>query len=133
MIVVIKFQYIQGIKYIQSVLRIRDILLRIRIQSFFAFYFWKLHLYHFSEIKSHKKSQNSRTQSTSYYFCLMIEGSESVPLTDGSRSGSGRLKNTGSATLHKTKGGLLINSDALPLSIQCLHAFFKWINKCPKI
>jgi hypothetical protein len=36
-----------------------------------------------------KKSQNSRNQSFSYYFCLMIEGSGSVSgsvyLTNGSR------------------------------------------------
>ncbi len=33
------------------------------------------HLHHFSKIKSKKKSQNSRNQGLSYYFCLMIEGS----------------------------------------------------------
>ncbi len=35
--------------------------------------------------RSHKKSQNSRNQGFSYYFCLMIEGSGSgsVPLTKG--------------------------------------------------
>jgi hypothetical protein len=32
-------------------------------------------------------SQNSRNQCFSYYFCLMIEGSGSVYLTNGSRSG----------------------------------------------
>jgi hypothetical protein len=37
-------------------------------------------------------SQNSRNQGFSYYICLMIEGSESIPLTDG--SGSGWPKNT---------------------------------------
>ncbi len=42
-----------------------------------------------------KKSQNSRNQGFSYYFCLLIEGSGSVPLTNGSRSRSG----SGSATL----------------------------------
>ncbi len=42
-----------------------------------------------------KKSQNSRNQGFSYFFCLMIEGSGSIPLTDGSgsRSGSRRPKN----------------------------------------
>jgi hypothetical protein len=39
-----------------------------------------------------KKSQNSRNQGFSYYFCLMIEGSgagsgSSIPLTNGSVSG----------------------------------------------
>jgi hypothetical protein len=33
-------------------------------------------------VKGHKKSQNSRDQGFSYYFCLMIEGSGSVTLTD---------------------------------------------------
>jgi hypothetical protein len=39
--------------------------------------------------KKIKKSQNSRNQGFSYYFCLMIEGSGfgSVPLTNGSVSG----------------------------------------------
>jgi hypothetical protein len=37
-------------------------------------------------------SQNSRNQGFSYYICLMIEGSGSIPLTNG--SGSGRPKST---------------------------------------
>ncbi len=37
------------------------------------------------------ESQNSRNQGFSYYFCMMIEGSGSIPLT--SRSGSRRPKN----------------------------------------
>ncbi len=45
-------------------------------------YFLKLHLHHFSKIKSQKESQNSRNQGFSYYFCMMMEG-----------SGSGRPKN----------------------------------------
>ncbi len=42
-----------------------------------------------------KKSQNSRNQGFSYYFSLMMKGSgfESAPLTNASRSGSGRPKN----------------------------------------
>jgi hypothetical protein len=38
-----------------------------------------------------KKSQNSRNQGFFYYFCLMIVGSGSMPLTNG--SGSRRPKN----------------------------------------
>jgi hypothetical protein len=61
---------------------------------FSAYYFLKVHLHHFSKIKSQKESQNSRNQGFSYYFS-MIEGSGSgsgsIPLT--SRSGSGRPKN----------------------------------------
>ncbi len=42
-----------------------------------------------------KKSQNSRNQGFSNYFCLMFKGSRSgsIPLTNGSRSGSRRPKN----------------------------------------
>ncbi len=60
---------------------------------FAAYYFWKVHLHHFSKMKSQKESQNSRNKSFSYYFCMMIEGSgsRSIPLTNG--SGSGRPKN----------------------------------------
>jgi hypothetical protein len=70
---------------------------------FSAYYFLKLHLHHFSKIKSEKESQNRRNQGFSYYFCMMIEGSGSgsgsragsgsIPLTSGSGSGSGRPKN----------------------------------------
>jgi hypothetical protein len=62
---------------------------------FSAYYFLKLHLHHFSKIKSQKESQNSRNQSFSFYFCMTIEGygSGSIPLTSGSGSGSGRPKN----------------------------------------
>ncbi len=64
---------------------------------FSAYFLLKLHLHHFSKIKSQKESQNSRNQGFSYYFCMMIEGSGSgsgsgsIPLTSG--SGSGRPKN----------------------------------------
>ncbi len=60
---------------------------------FSAYYFLKLHLHHFSKIKSQKESQNSRNQGFSYYFCMMVEGSGSgsIPLTSG--SGSGRPQN----------------------------------------
>jgi hypothetical protein len=59
--------------------------------KFFAYCFLKVHLHHSSQIKAIKKSQNSRNQRLSYYFCLMMEGfgSGSLPLTNG----SGRPKN----------------------------------------
>jgi hypothetical protein len=62
---------------------------------FSVYYFLKLHLHHFSKIKSQKESQDSRNQGFFYYFCMMIEGSGSgsIPLTSGSGSGSGRPKN----------------------------------------
>jgi len=79
------------------VLRIHDI-------SFSAYYFFKVHLHHFSKIKSHKEVTKSRNKVFSYYFCLMIEGSGSVPRTNGSGSGSRKPKTivsygSGSATL----------------------------------
>ncbi len=51
--------------------------------------------------KSWKKSQNSRNQGFSYYFCLMIEGSGSgsIPHTNGSGSGRPKTSGSGSATL----------------------------------
>jgi hypothetical protein len=42
---------------------------------FSAYYFLKVHLNHFSNIKSQKESQNSRNQGFFCYFCTMIEGS----------------------------------------------------------
>ncbi len=67
--------------------------------KFFVCYFLKVHLHHSSQNKSIKKSQNNRNHGFSYYFCLMIEGSESgsVSLTNG--SGSGGMKTSGSWTL----------------------------------
>ncbi len=60
-------------------------------------FFWLLlfegTLTSFSNLKSHKKSQRSRSQGFSYYFCLVIEGSGSIPMTIGSGSGSNRPKN----------------------------------------
>ncbi len=44
---------------------------------FSAYYFLKVHLHHFSKIRSQKESQNSRNQGFSYFFCMMIEGSGS--------------------------------------------------------
>jgi hypothetical protein len=66
----------------------------------FLFYFFcllllKVNLHLFSKIKSKKKSQNSRNQGFSYYFCMMVEGSRSgsIPVTNGSWSGSRRPNN----------------------------------------
>ncbi len=65
--------------------------------SFFAFYFLRLHLHHFSKIKSHKGSHKTKNQGFSYYFCLIVEGSGSLTRTNesGTRtngSGSGGPK-----------------------------------------
>jgi len=40
----------------------------------------------FKDKKSKRSHKNSRSQGFSYYFCLMIEGSGSIPLTRGSGS-----------------------------------------------
>jgi hypothetical protein len=66
----------------------------------------KVHINYFSKIKKvQKKSQNSRNQGFSYYFCLLIEvsGSGSTPLTmdpdRGSKTcGSGSGFGSGSST-----------------------------------
>jgi len=43
-----------------------------------------------------KKSKSSRNQGFSCYFCLVIEGSGSIPLTNGSGPDPGRPKSKGS-------------------------------------
>ncbi len=78
--------------------------------------FWRYIYIIFLRWKVIKESQNSRNQGFSYYLCLMIEGSGSVDLTNG--SGSRRPKNIRSPntdpntcyTLH----WLLLNSVADP-------------------
>ncbi len=64
------------IKLVRPVLQIHEILVRIllfsslifRTSSFFAYYFLKVHLHHFSKINSYKRSQNSRNQCFAYIF-----------------------------------------------------------------
>ena len=63
------------------------------LNIFSAYYFLKVHLHHFSKIKSQKELQNSRNRGFSYYFCTMIEGSESGSITLTNGSGSERPKN----------------------------------------
>ncbi len=57
--------------------------------------FWRYIYIIFQRQKVKKKSQNSKNQGFSFYFCLMTEGSKSgtVHLTYGSGSGSKRPKN----------------------------------------
>ncbi len=69
-------------------------------KSFFSFTFWRYIYIIFKRKKNHKEVRNSRNQCFSYYFSLLIEGSRSLPLTNG--SGSGRSQtcgSSGSATL----------------------------------
>ncbi len=56
------------------------------IFSAYRYYFLKVHLHHFSKIKSQRELQNSRNQGFSYYFCMIIEGPGSITLTNGSGS-----------------------------------------------
>ncbi len=83
---------------------------------FSAYYFLKVHLHHFSKIKSQKESQNSRNQGFSYNFCIMIEGSGSIPLTSG--SGSGRPKNMW-IRIRVGSGTLVSSEENLPRSRWC--------------
>jgi hypothetical protein len=53
----------------------------------------KVLLHNFLKIKSQKEVRNSKNQGFSYYFRLMIEGSGSIPLTNGSGSRSRMPKN----------------------------------------
>ena len=66
-------------------------------KRFSAYYFLKVLLHQFSKIKRKKEATRVINHGFSYYFCLMIEGSEagsgSIPLTSVSGSGSRRPKN----------------------------------------
>jgi hypothetical protein len=72
-------------------------------KSFSAYYFLKVHLYHFSKIKSQKEvaKQYRRNQGFSYYFYLMIAGSGAMPLMDPDPGGPKTYGSdgSGSATL----------------------------------
>ncbi len=71
------------------------------LTSFSAYYSLRYIYIIFKDKKIQKKSQNSRNQGFSYYFCLLIEGSGSgsIPLTNGSGSDPGGPKACGSGTL----------------------------------
>ncbi len=94
-----------SLTHFYPVLRIRDILVRIRMRILIlgsvpltngsgSGSVTLVHLHHSSKIKKViKKSQNSRNQDFSYYFCLMWKedqkagsGAESVLVTNGSGS-----------------------------------------------
>jgi hypothetical protein len=72
-------------------------------------YFLKVHLHHFSKIKSQKEPQNCRNQGFSYYFCMMIEGSGS-----GSRAGSGSIPLTSGSGSGWPKNMWIRNTDFIP-------------------
>jgi hypothetical protein len=75
------------------VIDLQDASKKLIFNTIFSAYFLKVHLHHtsFQRYKKSKESQNRRNQGFSYYFCMMIEGSGSIPLTSG--SGSGRPEN----------------------------------------
>jgi hypothetical protein len=61
-------------------------------KNFSANYFLKVHLHHFSKIKSQKESQNRRNQGFSYYFCMMMKDPDPDPDPGGPKTcGSGTL------------------------------------------
>ncbi len=67
----------------------------------------------FTSKKVIKKSQNSRNQGFPYYFCvMMIEGSGSEPLTNGSGTGSRRPKTTQILQIRNT-GAHILGSEIL--------------------
>jgi hypothetical protein len=68
------------------------------LNFFFFFNFWRYIYIIFKDKKSKKKSQSSRNQGFSYYFCLVIEGSESgsIPLTNDPDPDPGGPKTCGS-------------------------------------
>ncbi len=53
-----------------------------KFSMFFAFYFLKLHFYHFSKIKSHTEVTKQSNQCFSYCFCLMIERRIRIRISD---------------------------------------------------
>ncbi len=65
------------------------------LQSFLLIPFWRYIYIILQRQKFKKKSQTTRNQGFSYYFCLVIEGSGSgsILLTNGSGSGSMRPNN----------------------------------------
>ncbi len=99
----IKLQDIIGKTVIQRITVIMSrwrLFLKNYFLIFFAYYFLKVHLHHFSKIKSQKEVTKQLTQGFSYFFCLMIEGSGSIPLTIGTGSRRSRniwirIRNTG--------------------------------------
>ncbi len=69
--------------------------------KFYAYSFLKVHLHHFSKIKSHKEVTNSRkyTSRSFFIFFLLMEGSGSGAVVG---SGSGAVVGSGSGTLLNT-------------------------------
>jgi hypothetical protein len=79
------------------VIDLQDANKKIFFYNFFCLILFEGTFTSFSKIKSQEKTQSSKNQGFSYYFCLVIEGSGtgsgSIHLTNGSGSGSRRPKN----------------------------------------
>jgi hypothetical protein len=75
------------------VIDLQDANKKLFFYTFFCLFLFEGTFKSFFKDKKSKRSylHNSRNQCFAYYFCLMIEGSGSVPLTN--ESGSRRLKN----------------------------------------
>ncbi len=99
---------------------------------FFLFItFWRYIYIIFLRYKVIKKSENRRNQGSSYYFCLMIEGFGSVPLTNG--SGSRRPKNIW-IRIHNTLGKILYQPSKKPsYGCEMIHSLTALsVRKCAK-
>jgi hypothetical protein len=77
------------------VIDVQDALAKTNLKKFSCLLLFEgiQYLHQFSKIKSQKRSQNSRNQGFSYYFSWW---SGSIPLTNGSGSGTGGPKTYGS-------------------------------------
>ena len=82
-------------------------------KSYSAYYFLKVHLHHFSKIKSQKEVIQQKNQGFSLYFCLMMEGSGAGPdpylwLMDPDPGGPKTCgSGSGSATMLPKAGNLI--------------------------
>jgi hypothetical protein len=74
----------------------------------------KVHLNNFSKIKSQKESQIGRNQDFSHFFCMVVEGSGSIPLTNG--SGSGKPQNMWIRIRNNGQAPLVVSAVASPLA-----------------
>ncbi len=96
------------------------------LHNFFCLLLFEGTFTSFFEDKKSKRHHNSRNQSFSYYFCMIIEGSwsGSKPLTSGSESGSWRPKNIWIRWIR-----IRNTAQNSPKSLFC-QLFFSCVRKC---